>query len=155
MHMPGELQTAHSTIDSYRTTALSSGKNFWATFRQDLKLCASSLTIVSPLLTNDATWNIANELKDLRSRNVIVKVYTRPLDEHQNRYGFNLAYARLKKLGAEVITVSKIQQKLAVIDEIIWWEGSLNILGFRDSPEQMSRFQGPGAKSLLAQLQVE
>jgi len=155
MQLPREFHAIQASADSSACTELHSEKDFWNAFLQDLSSAASSLTIVSPFITNDATWKVANEFRGLKERGVYIKVYTRPIEEHQNRYGFNLAYARLQRIGVEVKLVSKIHQKLAIVDDSVWWEGSMNILGFRDSREQMRRFQGLAAKTLLSGFNLE
>jgi hypothetical protein len=155
MRPPAEIHSIQPTVSSSQCTDFSSEKEFWAAFIQDLKSCGFSLTIVSPFITNDATWKLFSQLKELRTKGVAIRVFTRPREEHQNRYGFNLAYARLQKLGVEVKTVGKIHQKLAIIDAFICFEGSVNILGFNDSKEHMRRFQGTGAKELLGQFNLE
>lgn len=149
MQLPKE-NTSIQTANSAGCTEFCSEKDFWNAFLPDLRATVSSLTIVSPFITNDATWKLANELRELKERGVSLTVYTRPLEEHQNRYGFNLAYGRLQRLGTDVKFVSKIQQRLAIIDDFVWWEGTINILGFHDSREHMRRFQGLAAKSQLS-----
>jgi DNA-binding XRE family transcriptional regulator len=44
-------------------------------------------------------------------------------------------------MGVHVTLRKKIHQKLAVIDEDILWEGSLNILSHYDTVERMTRWQ--------------
>ena len=55
----------------------------------------------------------------------------------------------LKTCVKSVEIVSQIHHKIAIIDDAIWWEGSLNILSFGKSGEHMRRFEGPEAKTLL------
>lgn len=155
MQMPtGPLNFA-CTSNSACWTHLCSEKEFWNVFSADLNSCSFSLVIVSPFVTNDATWKVVGELNELKRRNVRITIYTRPPEEQQNRYGFNLARRRLEKLGVDLRLVSKIHQKLAVIDDTTWWEGDLNILGSRDWHAQMRRFQGKEARHLLAELSIE
>jgi hypothetical protein len=155
MQLPREIHSIQPATNSFGYLELCSEKDFWEVFLNDLKSAKSSLAIISPFITNDATWKVANELKELKERGATIRVYTRPVEEHQNRYGFNLAYSRLQRLGVEVKLVSKIHQKIAIIDDCVWWEGSMNILGFRDSREQMRRFHGSAASTLLQKFNLE
>jgi hypothetical protein len=152
MHVLGKSNA--SPAGSSLSSSIYSEREFWSNFFEDLKTCNRSLVIASPFLTNDATWKIAGELKELRKRQVQIVVYTRPPEEHLNRYSFNLARSRLENAGINVTSVSKINRKLAIIDDAILWEGSLIILGFRDSHERMRRFQGEAAQTLLRNLNL-
>ena len=141
-------------ISSTTWTNLCSGTEFWQLFFKDLKSCSTSLTIISPVLTNHGTWKMAGELKALKEKGVIITLYSRPADEHSNRYSFNLALGRLQKLDMPPTTVNKISQRLAIIDESTLWDGNLNILGFCDSREKMRRFVGNAAKGFLVNLKI-
>jgi phosphatidylserine/phosphatidylglycerophosphate/cardiolipin synthase-like enzyme len=154
MQVPREIHCAQSTTNTAGLSELYSEKDFLDAFLQDLRSAASSLVIVSPFITNDATWKVANELKELKAKGVHIRVFTRPLEEHQNRYGFNLAYGRLQRIGVDVKLVSKLHHKLAVIDDSVCWKGTINILGFRDSREQMRRFQGLAAQPFVSEFNL-
>lgn len=48
---------------------------------------------------------------------------------------------KLFSIGVHVTTVPKIHEKLVIIDETIFWEGSLNPLSYRDTSERMTRWK--------------
>jgi len=149
--MPAQLHTwiPRSEIERPIWTTLCTEQDFWKNFFADLKTCIRSIIVISPFLANEATWRIINEFKVLKQRGVQITIFTRPANEHTNVNSFNLAINRLKTIGAEIKIVSKLHQKIAIIDHRIWWEGSLNILSFRSSREHMRRFEGQDAVTIL------
>jgi phosphatidylserine/phosphatidylglycerophosphate/cardiolipin synthase-like enzyme len=155
MHTNGEFRNSAAVINSSAWIHLCRAKEFWDIFLRDLDSCTLSLSIVSPSITNDATWRLSNQLKELQQRKVKVTVYTRPPEEQKNRYSYNLAWGRLQRLGIETRLVSKLHHKAAIIDDTIWWEGGLNILGSYDFQEQMRRYEGSAAHALLQELNLD
>ena len=68
-------------------------------------------------------------------------INTKPVEE-QNALLRNMAYegiAKLQDIGVRVIVTAGHHRKLAIIDDDIIWEGSLNILSQNDSCEIMRR----------------
>ena len=53
----------------------------------------------------------------------------------------DIVIEQLRNMGIRVIERFGMYQKIAVLDNRILWEGSLNILSHRDSGEQMRRFE--------------
>ena len=49
---------------------------------------------------------------------------------------------KFRSIGIKVIEKSKMHEKIALIDNAIAWEGSLNILSHRDTGEHMRRLEG-------------
>lgn len=132
-----------------------SEKNFWSSFLEDINSCTVSLVIASPFLTNDATWKMVKELKDLQKKKVKVTVYSRLPEEHSNKYGFNLARNRLENCGVDLKFISKLPHKIAIIDDTICWQGTMNILGFHDSRDHMRRIDVGSAQAILKELRLQ
>lgn len=68
-------------------------------------------------------------------------INTKPVEEH-NTLLRNMAHdgiATLQYIGVQVIITGGHHRKLAIIDNNIIWEGSLNILSQNDSCEIMRR----------------
>jgi len=68
-------------------------------------------------------------------RGIKIRVYTRPRSEQIGEMA-NQADAvirQLRSIDASVIELSKMHQKVAILDNSIAWEGSLNILSHRDT----------------------
>jgi len=55
------------------------------------------------------------------------------------------AVEQLEKIGANVVQRKGMHQKIAIMDDKITWEGSLNILSHRDTQDQMRRIDGAHA----------
>lgn len=75
----------------------------------------------------------------LRKRGVTITVNTRNPDEHDGEY-IDQAYeavSDMQSMGITVLYTVKHHRKLAIIDESVLWEGSLNILSQNDSCELM------------------
>ena len=63
---------------------------------------------------------------------------------------------QLRSIGAHVVEYPSMHQKVAIIDNSIAWEGSLNILSHRDTGEQMRRFEGTSAiEEIINNLELE
>ena len=68
---------------------------------------------------------------------------TRNPNEHDEdyRHQAKLAVYKMQRLGITVLYTVKHHRKLAIIDNEILWEGSLNILSQSDSCEVMRRIE--------------
>ncbi len=52
---------------------------------------------------------------------------------------------QLRSIGIKVIERRSMHQKIAIFDNALAWEGSLNILSHRDTAEHMRRLEGSSA----------
>ena len=118
--------------------------DFYPAFFKDLMNAKKRVIIVSPFVTFRRLSKFMDIFKLLTSRGVEVRIYTRPIKdlvkEEFSPY-IGKAIEQLKSMGVEVIERSNIHFKIAVIDDDIEWEGSLNILSHRDTEEIMRRFK--------------
>lgn len=80
-------------------------------------------------------------IRRLCKKGVHVVVNTRDPAEHDAEYANQAihAIASLQDLGVIVLYTVKLHRRLAVLDDKILWEGSLNILFHYDSCEIMRR----------------
>jgi len=148
--MQEQLPATLSILSNW--TMFCTEQQFWITFFDDLKTCVTSLEIVSPFIRDDSVRKLLEHFERLRRQSVKIVIYSRPCKDHTCPESFNLAIEKLNGLSIEIKTIEKIHQKIAIIDNAIWWEGSLNILSFKDSGEHMRRFKGSGAKTLLSEI---
>jgi len=164
---PGELHSG--TSNSFNEIT------FWRTFRADLESARKSVLIVSPFLYPNRTRLFTDSFKTLIGKGIQIQIFTDCLHDEQeskekdqdiennseyNRRQREKAYALLKETGVELICYHKCHQKVAIIDETITWEGSLNILSHSPqedtTKEQMRRFQDREvAKDSLTNLRLE
>jgi len=88
----------------------------------------------------------------LNRRGTRIVVNTRHPDEHEGDYcrqAFE-AVATLQDMGVTVLYTGGHHRKLAIIDREVFYEGSLNILSYRDSCEIIRRVVSSAeAKKLL------
>jgi phosphatidylserine/phosphatidylglycerophosphate/cardiolipin synthase-like enzyme len=116
---------------------------FWQRFYQDLDNAHSLVHIISPYITIKRSGNLSRYFRDLINRGVKVIIHTRHIWDHDNvhmKFHAKLAIIALKSMGVRFNFVSRIHRKVAVIDNHICWAGSLNILSWNNTPEQMNRF---------------
>ncbi len=124
-------------------------RNFFYEFDSDLRAARFLVTIQSPFMTSKRVKSLFPILEDCLTRRVRVCVFTQEID---SRFSNNDDYAgkistlnkvieMLSSIGIHVNQVSRIHEKLVVIDENIFWEGSLNPLSYRDTTERMTRWQ--------------
>lgn len=115
---------------------------FYESFNRDVARARHSVTIESPFLTIKRVRAMAPILKKLRRRKVTVTINTRLPRHHTSKLQFEAeeAIITLKKAGAKVYVCHDMRhRKLAIIDDTILWEGSLNILSQNNSREVMRR----------------
>ncbi len=117
--------------------------SFYQVFNKDLYRCQNELLIESPFLTTKRTDTLRPILQHLRRRNIAITINTKPIEEHDPYFASQAleSIMMLQELGATVLFTGGHHRKLAVIDEHILWEGSLNILSQNDSCEIMRRIE--------------
>jgi hypothetical protein len=88
-----------------------------------------------------------DSFKGMVGRGVDITVYTRPTNQQVGEMASQseVVLSQFRSIGVGVIERRNMHQKVAVIDNDIAWEGSLNILSHRDTGEQMRRFAGQSA----------
>lgn len=115
---------------------------FYPAFQMDLRGARKRVLIESPFLTIRRTQLLLNDFKRLTDKGIEIRVQTR-LPEHQSTRMEGEARASiqmLRSVNVRVFICSDMRhRKLAIIDETILWEGSLNILSQSNSCELMRR----------------
>lgn len=132
--------------------------SFYKAFLSSIKGCRNELIIESPFITTRRMDALLPVLRKLSKRGVKILINTRDPLEHDEPYQQQAeeAVANLQELGAKVLYTAGHHRKLAIIDRLTVWEGSLNILSFNDSCEIMREIRSPVVASELIQfIQVE
>lgn len=115
---------------------------FYPAFQSDIRNAHKSVLIESPFLTVRRTQLLLNDFKRLTAKGVEVRVQTR-LPEHQTtrmEAEARAAIQILRSVNVRVFICSDMRhRKLAIVDDTILWEGSLNILSQSNSCELMRR----------------
>lgn len=110
-------------------------------FMRDLQKAKNSVIIESPFIRSARIDQLLPTLVKLRKRGVRIIINTRNPSEHDEIYAVQAenSVSELQGLDIRVLFTVKHHRKIAVIDEEIFYEGSLNILSFYDSCEIMRR----------------
>jgi phosphatidylserine/phosphatidylglycerophosphate/cardiolipin synthase-like enzyme len=137
-----------SSADTYvgmATSQLFDQEKFYDAFSDDLRRAKQRVVIESPFITIRRLNALLPTLQKLRRQDVRIIINTKPLEEHEPLlFGQALqAIALLQEMGVTVLMTVGHHRKLAIIDDDILWEGSLNILSQNDSCEFMRRMQSP------------
>lgn len=133
---------ANNTDKESKTSNLFNEKTFYRTFTKDMLKAQKEVIIYSPFVTKFRSDFFKQTLENLKNRNIIVFIFTRPLEEHDYlmRSEISCALKDLEESGVCICYLpGNIHEKIAIIDREILWEGSLNILSQRVSKEIMRR----------------
>ena len=136
------LIRARQTYQEIHASKLYNENGFCPAFVKDLNRCKNELIIESPFITNRRLSNLMPVLKTLHAKKVRIVINTRDPIETDDEYQRNEAYravSRLQHAGVRVLYTKGLHRKLAIIDQSILYEGSLNILSQNDSAEIMRR----------------
>jgi hypothetical protein len=133
-------------------SSLHTEKTFWPAFFSDLRTVQNSLTIMSPFISLNRAGKMLEFFRALHGRNVRLRIYTKPPSEQGGSLADHAEQViqQLQSIGATVIQRKGMHQKIALIDDKIAWEGSLNILSHHDTQEQMRRIEGTNAVKEIA-----
>ncbi len=128
------------------SSSLYDEKTFYQAFVRDLELSHQEVIIESPFITTSRMKMLSPVFKKLIDRGVRVYIFTRDPSEHSRSYELQ-SEAEIHKfevLGVHVLICrGKHHRKLALIDQGVLWEGSLNILSQTKSREIMRRIIDP------------
>lgn len=116
-------------------------ESFYRKFEKDLFFAQSKVIIESPFITRKRIHSLLPTIVKLTNHGVSVIVNTRNPEGHDEEYRLQAldAVGILQSLGVSVLYTVKHHRKLAIIDDRLIWNGSLNILSQNDSCEIMWR----------------
>ena len=115
---------------------------FYDAFTLDLRKANKSIVIESPFLTEKRALQFSKLFHKLNKRGVSIRINTRLPFHHDKLLEIQAwkAIKILKNNGVKVYQCNDMRhRKLAVIDNCILWDGSLNILSQARSKEIMRR----------------
>ncbi len=126
------------------TSKLYDEHSFYSAFSYDMRYAKSTILIESPYITVRRATEITPLLKRAKRRGVSILIYTRNPLHHDGILisEASRGIAILRQAGAEIVTCEDMRhRKLAIIDDQILWEGSLNMLSQNGSKEVMRRIK--------------
>lgn len=123
------------------SSQLYDNETFYRAFTNDLRCAKRTIYIESPFITTRRIDLLLPMIARLRLKGIRVTINTRCPDEHEgeHREQSHQAVQAMQSIGVTVLFTVKHHRKLAIIDNEILWEGSLNILSYYDSCEVMRR----------------
>ena len=115
--------------------------SFYGTFEKDLARAKREVIVESPFISFERLNYLLPTFRELSRRGVRVVINTKPVEEQDVDYGWQVAecITSLQEAGVDVLITGGHHRKLAIIDQQILYEGSLNILSQNDSCEVMRR----------------
>jgi phosphatidylserine/phosphatidylglycerophosphate/cardiolipin synthase-like enzyme len=125
-------------------SALHDESTFYKAFLKDLASCDKEIVIVSPFITNSRAQTLRPILQKQVERGVKIILITRHPSEHEENMAVQAEgeIAELEIIGVKVLfATGNHHQKLAILDQKILWEGSLNIMSQVRSREVMRRIE--------------
>ena len=143
---------------TFPSSTLYDQSGFYTAFIRDKTHAESQLVIESPFITSKRVRALLPTFEKLCRRGVTIIINTRNPEEHDSAYERQAADAveTFQSLGIVVLYTAHHHRKLAIIDNDIVWEGSLNILSFSDSCEIMRRIASPeDARAMMKFIGIE
>ncbi|MBZ0185164.1 MAG: helix-turn-helix domain-containing protein [Candidatus Obscuribacterales bacterium] len=124
-------------------------EQFYEKFQYDLTNAMARIIIYSPFVSPKRLAKLLPYLEAAVKRGVRVCVYIqKPLKNKNNPTDYvdrmetlKMLLDVFKSIGVHVTLVPRMHEKMAIIDESIFWDGSLNILSHSDSSERMTRWE--------------
>lgn len=128
-------------------------KTFYHQFLKDLSNAKEKVVIESPFVSSSRMERLYPYFEKIISHKVKISIVTRDPAEHDDEFMRDQSVneiLRCVEMGIDVTLLKGFHhRKLAIIDNKILWEGSLNILSFSNSLEIMRRIEGEKAVSQL------
>ncbi|MDO8548817.1 MAG: DEAD/DEAH box helicase family protein [Ignavibacteria bacterium] len=143
-------------IGSDRIDIIFDKQSFMPVYSNDILNALKEILIVSPFVTKKRTLQMLEFLSNALSKNVIITVFTRPVDDFNEKDSNTMQsnFELLKSAGICIVFKSNIHQKFAVIDQRIVWYGSINLLSFGSAEESIMRLESPNiAYELIKSIQ--
>ncbi len=122
---------------------------FYPQFIKDLLASKNEVIIESPYITASRLEVLMPIFEKLLRKGIKVHIITKDPSEHAEEYLLHQATNGILELmdrGINVVLVrNHHHRKIAIIDKIILWEGSLNILSQAKSHEVMRKIENKGS----------
>lgn len=118
-------------------------KTFWDAWYADIKTAKRNVLIVCPFVSIRYTLPVVEQLLSEADDKVDFLIVSRP--EKDQNYCNRSVLPMLRERGIVTAPREGIHQKICIIDNAIAWEGSLNMLSYKNSLDHMRRIECPDA----------
>jgi superfamily II DNA or RNA helicase len=117
--------------------------NFLPVFNQDIIAAKKDILVVSPFVRRMRTLQMIKHLEVAMEKKVRVLIVTRPKEDFKPKDHATIQRTLdlLTDCGASVVFKSNIHQKFAVMDQMIVWYGSINLLSYGSAQESIMRIK--------------
>ena len=117
--------------------------SFLPVFNQDISAAKKEILIVSPFIRKRRTHQMTTFLKGSIGNKIRIIVVTRPKEDFKpkDHAAMQRTLDLLTNNGISVVFKSNIHQKFAIIDQIIVWYGSINLLSYGSAQESIMRIE--------------
>lgn len=141
------------SLEEVSSSKLFDENGFYKAFVRDLLGCKEEVIIESPFVSTSRMELLRPIFTNLISKGVKIHIVTRDPIEHDesNRHFATNEILSYKEMGVNIILLNGYHhRKLAILDQSVLWEGSLNILSHCRSKEIMRRIEGKkSAKEMM------
>lgn len=117
---------------------------FYKKFTQDLLRAEKEVIIESPFVTSSRMEILFPIFQKLLNKGVKIHIVTKDPAEYDDEYFKHQATNEILScadIGVNIVFIDKHHRKIAIIDRLVLWEGSLNILSQNRSLEFMRRIE--------------
>ncbi len=133
------------SLEEVSSSKLFDEMGFYKAFVSDLLRCKEEAIIESPFVSTSRMEFLRPVFTKLINKGVKIHIITRdPIEyDESNRHFATNEILSYKEMGVNIILLNgHHHRKLAILDQAILWEGSLNILSHYRSKEIMRRIEG-------------
>jgi phosphatidylserine/phosphatidylglycerophosphate/cardiolipin synthase-like enzyme len=123
--------------------AIFNNNNFLSVFQNDILSAQNEIIIVSPFIGKRRLPQMLTVIAAALSNGVKVSFVIRPESDYKekDRPAVKEMAELVKKAEVNLIFRENIHQKFAVIDQRVFWYGSINLLSFSSSEESIMRLE--------------
>lgn len=112
--------------------------SFYEKFLDDVRSAKALVILQSPFISRNRWTQISSNFRACVERHVCICIF---LQDQGDCAEFQNCLVHLQNAGVHVNVRPSIHEKMAIIDEQILWDGSLNVLSHRNTRERMTRIQ--------------
>ena len=145
----GEIASNVLAISDPSFTLYCQANKFYDAFVKDLEKAKSRIVIFSPFILKKSVAALVDNFESILKKNIPIYVVTRKSEFlKENKTEVEETLKELKRIGVDIIELSsyaeqdeKFHHKIAVIDNSVFYYGSLNILAHSKSSDSMMAFR--------------
>lgn len=141
-------------MDKQEINAIFDAGNYEIAFEQDLVEADKEIVISSPILTQIKVNRFIHIMKARQEAGVRITVITRnPEDNaYENTAFFYALIKQMNDAGVRVLVSKDDPPHFAVIDQLLVWHGSMNLLGKEDAYDNLIRVKDTKAAAELLEM---